>query len=129
MISLLQSVGLAKKLKRNNPELIRKNLVKKDIAMFLEEVREKISDSKIKAVLSDRLEMLSQEIQNKYSLLQEKMSEYSQMKNDPTRRNDVILIRIEIKKLKKEFKIGWKSWIQLIRHLERDHKIQPHHEH
>jgi len=80
MITLLKKLGLVKNVKTNNSQLIKKNLVKKDIHIFLEEVREKINDTNIKARLSTKLEQLNEEIQAKYIELQEKVVEYRKLK-------------------------------------------------
>lgn len=108
--------GWVRNLRRVDTLRLKKILVKKDHSMFLERLNHELDDTATE--LKSKLEDLSHAFDRNTSALLQK---YKELKRATGERREIL--RIEIRRLRREVQANWRAWVELTSHVARRYQL------
>lgn len=110
LISILNKLGMAYELRKMDQSAIHRKIIMEDKKMFLEVLRERMSEKKGK--LEQRIHALSDQLCAKFNELKQKRDALRQAKLNAAKQ-EIKPLKQAIKTLKKGIKDDWNSWLAL----------------
>ncbi len=126
LVWIFYKLGLAKNLRSKDNLVVRANLIREDLKIILETLKQKLPDIHVREKISARFELVASDFEKKVDELHKQLYTYRELLQEKKSHVLISLKKLECLGLQKELKISWKLWKEMVHHFDHQYVLVEH---